>query len=349
MFIRECERLGFDHLRHMFDDSLARLALTGSREESGLAGFERLAESSRVHQDAWSLSMMQNGLAAALRHVDRFQESVVAYRRAAETGRAIGAPSLSLAAEAGERLVQGLMGEVDEATTALEDLERQSAALDLAFTANQCIFFQAVLALRRGDRRATADALRRCLPAQLQLGHIDFLCQELAQWPEMATLALADAGLASRRADLIDALVHSAKSVPLLIELMASGDASQQALIVDACGRRGSALVTQRLLEWARKHGSARQLRAMRKALDLGADGGQPSADLTPREYEVLGLVAAGHRNPEIAAQLYLSEKTVKTHVNHIFTKLGVTSRVQAVLYYRATIEPRAGQDTTKG
>jgi DNA-binding NarL/FixJ family response regulator len=87
----------------------------------------------------------------------------------------------------------------------------------------------------------------------------------------------------------------------------------------------------------------------MRKALDLGADGGQPSADLTPREYEVLGLVAAGHRNPEIAAQLYLSEKTVKTHVNHIFTKLGVTSRVQAVLYYRATIEPRAGQDTTKG
>jgi LuxR family maltose regulon positive regulatory protein len=347
--IQECERLGFGHLRHMFDESLVRVACAEGDEALHLPAFEELFSSPQVEQDAFSKSMALHGLAAALRHVGRLKESLSAYGQAAETSRAMGTPSLCLAAEAGERLVQGLMGEVDEATTALEDLERQSAALDLAFTANQCIFFQAVLALRRGDRRATADALRRCLPAQLQLGHIDFLCQELAQWPEMATLALADAGLASRRADLIDALVHSAKSVPLLIELMASGDASQQALIVDACGRRGSALVTQRLLEWARKHGSARQLRAMRKALDLGADGGQPSADLTPREYEVLGLVAAGHRNPEIAAQLYLSEKTVKTHVNHIFTKLGVTSRVQAVLYYRATIEPRAGQDTTKG
>ena len=61
----------------------------------------------------------------------------------------------------------------------------------------------------------------------------------------------------------------------------------------------------------------------------------------------MLGLVAAGRRNPEIAAKLYLSEKTVKTHINHIFAKLGVTDRVQAVLYYRASIEPGAGQDTT--
>ena len=73
------------------------------------------------------------------------------------------------------------------------------------------------------------------------------------------------------------------------------------------------------------------------------------TADLTARECQVLGLVAAGRRNAEIAAQLYLSEKTVKTHINHIFTKLGVTDRVQAVLYYRASIDPSAGQDTTTG
>ena len=51
-------------------------------------------------------------------------------------------------------------------------------------------------------------------------------------------------------------------------------------------------------------------------------------------------LVAAGRRNAEIAAELFLSEKTVKTHINHIFTKLGVADRVQAVLYYRASIDP---------
>jgi DNA-binding NarL/FixJ family response regulator len=163
----------------------------------------------------------------------------------------------------------------------------------------------------------------------------------------LALSALADGELAEWRTDIIDALAHSAKSVPLLTELMSSGDASLQTLVVESCGRHAPATVSQKLLEWARKHGSARQLRAIRETLDLGADGAAPTADLTAREHEVLGLVAAGSRNPEIAAKLYLSEKTVKTHINHIFAKLGVTDRVQAVLYYRASIEPGAGQDTT--
>jgi DNA-binding NarL/FixJ family response regulator len=181
------------------------------------------------------------------------------------------------------------------------------------------------------------------------LGHIDFLCQEFAQWPGLAAKALVDDELAEWRSGIVDALAHSVKSVPLLIEGMSSGGPSLQALIVDACGRHAPSSVARELLEWTRKHGSARQLRSMRKALHLGGDGAESTADLTARECEVLGLVAAGCRNAEIAAQLYLSEKTVKTHINHIFTKLGVTDRVQAVLYYRASIEPGAGQDTTMG
>ena len=303
----------------------------------------------QIHQDAWSLSMMLDGLAASLRHVGRLQESLSAYERAAETGRAIGTPSLCLAADAGWNFVQGLMDETADTSAALADIEQQSVALDLAFIANQCIFFQAVLASRRGDDRRAADALRRCLPAQLELGHIDFLCQEFAQWPGLATKALADDELAEWRSGIVDALAHSVKSVPLLIEGMSFGGPSLQALIVDACGRHAPPSVARELLEWTRKHGSARQLRSMRKALHLGGDGAESTADLTARECEVLGLVAAGRRNAEIAAQLYLSEKTVKTHINHIFTKLGVTDRVQAVLYYRASIEPGAGQDTTMG
>ncbi len=130
---------------------------------------------------------------------------------------------------------------------------------------------------------------------------------------------------------------------------MSSADAPLQAIIVDACARHAPPSVAQELLEWTRKHGSARQLRALRRALDLRGGGANPTAELTARECEVLSLVAAGRRNAEIAAQLYLSEKTVKTHINHIFTKLGVTDRVQAVLYYRASIEPGGGQDTTTG
>jgi len=55
--------------------------------------------------------------------------------------------------------------------------------------------------------------------------------------------------------------------------------------------------------------------------------------DLTPREREVLSYLAAGGTNKEIGDKLFISEKTVKTHVNSIFRKLHVTRRLQAVLY----------------
>ncbi|MGO1543892.1 MAG: response regulator transcription factor [Gulosibacter sp.] len=56
-----------------------------------------------------------------------------------------------------------------------------------------------------------------------------------------------------------------------------------------------------------------------------------PQASLSAREIEVLQLVARGNTNGEIAAALFLSETTVKSHLGHVFTKLGVTTRTAAV------------------
>jgi two-component system response regulator DegU len=58
----------------------------------------------------------------------------------------------------------------------------------------------------------------------------------------------------------------------------------------------------------------------------------EPSA-LTPREIEVLKLIGRGASNREIAERLFISEKTTKNHVTHIFEKIGVSDRTQAALY----------------
>ncbi|GGO67664.1 DNA-binding response regulator [Microbacterium nanhaiense] len=56
-----------------------------------------------------------------------------------------------------------------------------------------------------------------------------------------------------------------------------------------------------------------------------------PQVSLSSREIEVLELVAAGRSNTEVADRLFVSETTVKSHLAHIFTKLGVSSRTAAV------------------
>jgi DNA-binding NarL/FixJ family response regulator len=78
--------------------------------------------------------------------------------------------------------------------------------------------------------------------------------------------------------------------------------------------------VTRRLIEEFARIGPSR--RARPAELD----------ELTPRELEVLGLVARGMSNAEIADALVLSGTTVKTHVTRVLMKLGLRDRVQAVV-----------------
>jgi DNA-binding NarL/FixJ family response regulator len=78
-----------------------------------------------------------------------------------------------------------------------------------------------------------------------------------------------------------------------------------------------------------------------RRLVDALATGTQPPRrrrrdlpdGLTQREAEVLTLIAGGNSNAEIARELFISEATVKTHINNLFAKAGLRDRAQAVTY----------------
>jgi DNA-binding NarL/FixJ family response regulator len=63
---------------------------------------------------------------------------------------------------------------------------------------------------------------------------------------------------------------------------------------------------------------------------------------LTPREKEILSLIAQGSSNREIAQHLYISEKTVKNHITNLLSRLGLRDRTQAAIYFHALGSPKA-------
>ena len=90
--------------------------------------------------------------------------------------------------------------------------------------------------------------------------------------------------------------------------------------------------VQQRLLSAAARAPGVPAASAAPGAPGSGASGGADD-ELTPREAEVLRLIAAGQSNREIARTLFVSEATVKTHVNRIFAKTASRDRAQATRY----------------
>jgi len=82
---------------------------------------------------------------------------------------------------------------------------------------------------------------------------------------------------------------------------------------------------------WVSRRGASRLIERLAQP---DAHNGETSSGLTPQEWKVLALLAAGSRNKEIANRLSVSENTVKTHLYTIYRKINVDCRLAATLYY---------------
>ena len=91
-----------------------------------------------------------------------------------------------------------------------------------------------------------------------------------------------------------------------------------------------------------RERGGVARSQATSHAMQAGqaARAAQAEHALSARELEVMSLIAGGHTNGEIAAHLFLAEKTVKNHVRRIYSKLGVDSRAAAIAHWLASRAP---------
>ena len=100
-----------------------------------------------------------------------------------------------------------------------------------------------------------------------------------------------------------------------------------------------------------------RSLRRVASPVNGAGDGhgdgharAENAAGLSPREREILGLLAEGRTQGQIATELVISSKTVATHIQHILSKLGVHTRAQAVAlaFRRGLVEPEFGRTLSR-
>lgn len=179
--------------------------------------------------------------------------------------------------------------------------------------------------------------------ALLELGRVDEAAARIEPWEAAAQRlgrgwALAEAArcrglISAARGDVEQALALLAHAAGAHAAEGAPFGRARALLSLGTVARRARQKRSARdAIEAARtifdELGAARW--AERAAAELGRIGGRTRIEgLTPAERRVADLVAAGHTNAEVAAALYLAERTVSSHLTHVYAKLGVRSRTE--------------------
>jgi ATP/maltotriose-dependent transcriptional regulator MalT len=330
--LEQCDKYRFDHIGFMAEESLAQVLLATGEVDSAESIFRRLLSSAVVAQDAWSLAFVATHYALALRLVGRIDSALTQYREAIAVATIGHVDVIRLDAEAQMRNLQLLSGSRDTALNDLDWIAKEARQKGYAQIELACQFFGGVQRVEAGDESATA-ALISTVRRQLDMGHVRFLGQELAAHTKTAARLLLSPELRGSRRPLLECVLGCPSGSNVLTAAVRHFPDQAESLVVSASG-----MLVQGQVDALLARTQPRERVKLAALFDQSSPEPRrltekyPLNDLTRRELQVLAEMAKGHGNADIAARLFVSEKTVKTHVNHIFMKLGVTNRVQAVL-----------------
>jgi DNA-binding CsgD family transcriptional regulator len=279
---------------NLFSRSLA--ATAAGDVETALATAEEAAAALRDSDETFLTMGAAGALAAALAEAGEPQGAVAALLGAGGGDELPLIPSCWRTA-AFELLTRAWLaaGRPDEAERAAARAESTAEALGLRMPAAMAERARAAIALHSGDVSSAADLALASAAAAEEVGAV----VEAALSRLIAGRALAAAGEKER----------------------AASELERAAAAFDACGAV------------ARRDAAERELgklgRRTHRRTRRGKAGGPALQSLTERELEVARLIVDRKTNSQIAAELFLSPKTVETHVRHLFEKLGVSSRVE--------------------
>lgn len=261
------------------------------------------------------LGMAHYQLAELLRLRGDFSRAEQAYRRSGESGHPV-QPGLALL-----RLAQG---RVDEAEAAIRRVVAEAEADRVKRCRVLAAYIEIVLAAGDVDAaRAAADELAEFA------ADIDAPYLRAVAGAKRGAIMLADG-------DFRSACVALRRAWTSWQELDAPYEAALvRLLMTEACRRLADHDTANMELDAARRvFEQLGATPALKRAAELSGKPRSGAPDgLTPREVDVLRLVATGAGNREVADRLVISQKTVARHMSNIFVKLGITSRAAATAY----------------
>jgi ATP/maltotriose-dependent transcriptional regulator MalT len=329
------DRFGYTLSADMVSDNIGLLMGAQGQITEGLEIVRRTMEGAAFAETTHEACMLSHE-ATLLRRAGEFEAALEPCTMAAESVTVDRDPYIALNSQANLLYLRALLGDSD--TEQLLLVSRRAHGAGLSFVALKAQLYAAVVAHNTGDDKLGAELLRDCLPRQLKLGHLHIVAQELCPRPAVVALALAS-GLSTAVAQrLVDALASHWRFAELVQSLVADSPALAVPAVRAATDRASDDVLARVLAVTQGIRGTALTgaiETTLARRPDVSFTPGTILPELTNRERQVLQLMAEGRRNQEIADELFLSLFTVKTHVNHIFSKLGVRTRVEAILAYK--------------